>query len=305
MVKSSLFLVAGLAAGFALSAWLGPRAPDATRRSAGAADLGNRVAALESTLHDERARVAVLAAEVADLASRLESAARPGAGSGSGAPSRSAAADSDGRSSSTARRAARSTNNGAGDSGEADGDGGRDGSGLRPPGFPRPGSGQAAESRIDRFVAAGFSADRAAYLDRRASELRMQALEAEYEAARSGKPADPASPRNPEQALRDELGDADYERYLNALGRGTRVAVRGVLASSPAEKAGLAPGDEITSYDGRRIFDVGDLTRLTYEGRAGETVALDIVRNGEPMQIYVPRGPLGITGGRARFGGRP
>jgi hypothetical protein len=301
MLRPLLFLLAGLAAGFALSAWLRPQGAGlgGGRHQIASAELADRVAALEDTLHGERAQVAALAAEVSALRERLQTSAS-GADPVSGAGEDSAAARGNGEAAS-ARTAAASA------PADAEARPGAEDAGPRfrgPGGFGRPGFGGADESRIDRFVAAGFSADRAAYLDRRASELRMQALEAEYEAARSGKPADPAA-ENPEQALRGELGDADYERYLQALGRPTRVGVRGVLASSPAEKAGLQPGDEITSYAGRRVFDVNELSRLTYEGQAGETVAVDVVRNGQPMQIYVQRGPLGITGGRGRFGGRP
>lgn len=299
MRKPLLFLAAGLLAGFAVSVWFGPAGSSDKRPSIAAAALADRVAALEDALGGERARVAALAAEITDLRARLEASADPAAaGSARGAPTAGAQATASGRS-------AAAGPGGSGPTAEAVTSVEDDAAGFRGRGFRRAGFGAAPESRVDRFVAAGFSADRAAYLDRRASELRMQALEAEYEAARSGKPADAEALLNPELALRDELGDADYERYLEALDRPTRVAVRDVLASSPAEKAGLQPGDEITSYDGRRVFDVRDLSRLSFEGQAGDTVTLEIVRDGQPMQIYVPRGPLGITGGRGRFGGRP
>lgn len=298
MRKPLLFLAAGLLAGFAVSVWFGPAGPSDGRPSIGAAALADRVAALEDALGGERARVAALAAEVTDLRARLEAPApdaTPRGPAGEAPPAGVQAAS--GRGVAGAPSGPVPTEAGARAEDDA--------AGFRGRGFGRAEFGRAPESRVERFVAAGFSADRAAYLDRRASELRMQALEAEYEAARSGKPADAAALLNPELALRDELGDADYERYLMALDRPTRVAVRDVLASSPAEKAGLQPGDEITSYDGRRVFDVRDLSRLSFEGQPGDTVTLEIVRNGQPMQIYVPRGPLGITGGRGRFGGRP
>jgi hypothetical protein len=287
MRKPLLFLVAGLAAGFAFSAWLAPRAPARADRAA-AEDLAPRVAALEASLEKNGARLAALATEVAELRSGLREATARGGGDTGSRGAQSAAASS------------------APSSAPEQADASSDPARFSGPRFRgRPGVEDNGESRIARFIAAGFSADRAAYLDRRVSELRMQALEAQYAAARSGKPPDPSAIQSPEQALRQELGDADYERYLTALGWPTRVGVRSVLASSPAEQAGLQPGDEITSYDGHRVFDTGDLNRLTYQGQAGETVALDIVRNGEPMQIYVPRGPLGITGGRGRFGGGP
>jgi S1-C subfamily serine protease len=99
-------------------------------------------------------------------------------------------------------------------------------------------------------------------------------------------------------ALRNELGDADYERYLDASSRPTSVAVSGVLDSSPAQRAGLQPGDQIVRYDGKRIFSMSDLTRRTLEGQPGEQVVVDILRDGVSMQVAVPRGPIGISGGR-------
>ena len=102
-------------------------------------------------------------------------------------------------------------------------------------------------------------------------------------------------------SLRAELGDAEYERYLDASGRSTNVAVSSVIESSPAQSAGLQPGDEIVRYDGERVFSMTDLTRQTMVGEPGETVVIDIMRNGNIMQVVMPRGPVGITGGRRRY----
>ena len=37
---------------------------------------------------------------------------------------------------------------------------------------------------------------------------------------------------------------------------------------------------------------------VTMDGVAGQNVVVDIMRNGTPMQIVMPRGPVGISGGR-------
>jgi hypothetical protein len=153
------------------------------------------------------------------------------------------------------------------------------------------------------LVDAGFSSDRAEWLSRRAAELRMQALQAQYDARRGGTQVE-GRVVNPESTLRSEIGDPEYEQYRRALGLPTSVGVRNVLASSPAESAGLRAGDEIVSYAGTRVFDMGDLNRLTFEGNAGQPVLVDVLRDGQRMQIVLPRGPVGITGG-GRFGGRP
>jgi S1-C subfamily serine protease len=152
------------------------------------------------------------------------------------------------------------------------------------------------------LIDAGFPPDRAEWLDRRSEELRMQSLQAQYEATREGRPFDPGTLQTGDRALRAELGDTDYERYLAALDRPTSVPVRDVLASSPAERSGLLPGDEVVAYDGERVFDMRDLNALTLEGTPGESVVVDVLREGQRLQLVMPRGPIGIFGGGFRGG---
>jgi S1-C subfamily serine protease len=125
----------------------------------------------------------------------------------------------------------------------------------------------------------------------------MEALQAQYDAQRGGRPVEASGGL---QTLRTELGDADYERYLQAYGRPTAIPVRDVLASSPAERSGLKAGDEIVAYGGKRVFDVPELNALTLEGTPGESVVVEVRREGQNVQLVVPRGPLGITGGGFR-----
>jgi hypothetical protein len=147
---------------------------------------------------------------------------------------------------------------------------------------------------VDRLIAAGFAPDRAEWINRRTQELRMQTMQAQYEARREGRPP----PADVEATtLRTELGDQDYERFLTAQGRPTSVNVMGVLASSPAERAGLQQGDNIVSYDGKRVFDIQELNELTLGGTSGESVVIDVRRDGQNLQIVLPRGPIGVWGG--------
>jgi C-terminal processing protease CtpA/Prc len=155
------------------------------------------------------------------------------------------------------------------------------------------------EGRMERLIEAGFLPSQASMIVQRESELQMESLRARYEAERSGDPTDYYRSRNASsEVLREELGDADYERYLVANDRSTNVTVSSVIDSSPAQSAGLQPGDEIVRYDGERIFNMTDLTRQTMDGTAGQNIVVDIMRNGTPMQIVMPRGPVGISGGR-------
>jgi len=103
---------------------------------------------------------------------------------------------------------------------------------------------------------------------------------------------------NPDQSLRAELGDTEYEQYLAANGRPTAVRITSVIESSPGQVAGLQSGDQITGYGGLRVFNTMELTRQTMQGELGGSVVVDIVRDGAPMQIVLPRGPIGVTTGR-------
>jgi hypothetical protein len=157
------------------------------------------------------------------------------------------------------------------------------------------------EGRIEALIEAGFLPSQASLIVRREAELQMDALQARYDAERSGDPVDYYRSRNAgNDALREELGDADYERYLEANNRSTSISISSVIDSSPAQAAGLRSGDEIVRYDGERVFSMTDLTQQAIEGVPGQNVAVDIVRNGVPMQVVMPRGPVGISGGRRR-----
>ena len=157
---------------------------------------------------------------------------------------------------------------------------------------------QRNERRADRLVEVGFTPTEAEWIMRRESALQMEALQARYDALRAGEPVNYFSGGARRQALRQELGDTDYARYLEARGRPTRVAISAVLEGSPALAAGLQPGDQILNYDGRRVFSMDEITALTMEGNAGQNVLVDITRDGVQMQMSIPRGPLGVTGGR-------
>lgn len=160
-----------------------------------------------------------------------------------------------------------------------------------------------AERRIDVLVSSGLSQDRAEWIVKREDELQLEAMQARFEARRSGEPMNRFDPAfNPGAALRAELGDTEYEQYLEAYNRPTAVAVGSVLESSPGYVAGLQPGDRILSYDGQRVFNTFELNQQTMQGDPGESVVVDIMRDDAAMQVVLPRGPIGITtrSGRGR-----
>ena len=117
---------------------------------------------------------------------------------------------------------------------------------------------RSATARRDALIAAGVSPDRAEWILQRESELRYESMQARFEARNADEPQNPFDPSfNPEAMLRAEIGDTEYELYLEANGRPTSVGIRSIMASSPGERAGLQAGDQITGYDGQRIFSTG------------------------------------------------
>lgn len=153
----------------------------------------------------------------------------------------------------------------------------------------------------ERIAASGLTPDRVQAISRRAEELRVAAMQAQYEAQRSGQRV---QGMDVDQALRKELGDAEYERYLKSQGRSTEVRVMEVLATSAAERSGLKAGDEIVSYNGTRVFDNRDLNTLANQASAGGTVTVQVKRDGQTIQVSVPSGPLGVmAAGGGREGG--
>jgi hypothetical protein len=282
MWKTLLLVVAGLGAGFAIAIWTQPGVPPPAAEAATApepaeaalrdatfaanADTSSRLEELESALQAEIEQRAVLEQRVSDLGAELDALRAP--------------------------RQARAANDASG------GAQGFDPSRLPPAAqqaFRRAREGPATpERQIERLVAAGFTPDRAAWLQKRTEQLALEQMQAQYTARRDGKPVEMV---DTEATLRSELGEQDYERYLEASGRPTRVNVLNVITGSPGEHAGLKAGDEIVSYAGERIFDVRDLNDLTLKGTPGESVVVDVVRDGQNLQVVVPRGPIGIAGG--------
>jgi hypothetical protein len=151
-----------------------------------------------------------------------------------------------------------------------------------------------------RLFAAGFTADEVDYLRRRQAEDQMLQIDLDDRARREGWFG---TPRHAEEmaklpaggdTLRRELGDAAYDRYLYASGQPNRIAVTSVIQTSPAETAGLRPGDILLQYGGERIYSAQQLTSLRSSGARGAPVTVDIIRDGQPLRITMPRGPMGI-----------
>jgi Do/DeqQ family serine protease len=81
--------------------------------------------------------------------------------------------------------------------------------------------------------------------------------------------------RDLDAAVRTELG------YME----GTGSAVLGTTPGAPADKAGLKPGDIVTSYNGKTVQDTASLISLVQRSNIGETVEMGVWRNGEAIRI--------------------
>ena len=157
-------------------------------------------------------------------------------------------------------------------------------------------SGEPTVDRRQLLIDGGFAPQRADWLLQRESELQMAAVEEGDSAL--GLPQDLLQVRvQMRGALRAEIGDYEYERYLVATGQSTAVAVTQVLPDSPAEIGGLQVGDEIVDYDGKRLFNVFELSDASRADVPGSMVVVNIERGGAPMQLVLPRGALGISAG--------
>ncbi|MEM3185661.1 MAG: trypsin-like peptidase domain-containing protein [Conexivisphaerales archaeon] len=75
-------------------------------------------------------------------------------------------------------------------------------------------------------------------------------------------------------------------RYGLAVSRG--VGVAGVARGGPAYRGGVEPGDTRTKIDGRDVDDVIELRRQIRTKKPGQTIVLEIVRNGKRYNAKVP-----------------
>ncbi len=153
----------------------------------------------------------------------------------------------------------------------------------------------------ERLLLAGFDPDLARTVRQREDERQMNELYLRDQAMREGWLNSPRYAgelqelRTARATIRQDLGDHRYDQYLYVMGRPNRIGVNRVLKTSPAQQSGLREGDSIVSYDGERIFSVQELIAFETRGKAGETVTMEVVRDGRRVQLYVPRGPLGFT----------
>ena len=83
--------------------------------------------------------------------------------------------------------------------------------------------------------------------------------------------------------VRGWLGAEYYEGSGRDFGRGAMILA--VHSGSPAELAGLRPGDLLLDLDGVAISDANDLRRREADGRPGQRVVITGLRAGIPFAL--------------------
>jgi serine protease Do len=69
--------------------------------------------------------------------------------------------------------------------------------------------------------------------------------------------------------------------------------VSDVTADSPGGKAGLKTGDVITEFDGKPVSDAGELQMATSQKQPGDTIHLQVMRDGRDVELPVTLGSFG------------
>jgi len=156
------------------------------------------------------------------------------------------------------------------------------------------------KSSVQALIESGISEERAIWLQERLDENELQQLYLRDRASREGWLKTPRYYKENQQyqnavtKLRDEVDDDVYDRLLYTLGRSNRVVIKDIMQNSVAGQYGLQGGDSIIEYDGQRIFNGNELSSLVTQGGSGVMTLVRVKRGGEILDIYLPRGPLGI-----------
>jgi C-terminal processing protease CtpA/Prc len=159
---------------------------------------------------------------------------------------------------------------------------------------------QSVRSSVATLIATGIPAEQAATIQARLDAYDLRQLYLQDRARREGwfrsarYRKEQLEARNAYKALRPEIGDDAYDRMLYALGHANRVVVRDTMRNSSAEQYGLQTNDRIIEYDGQRVFTAEGLNDLVTRSGAGTLVLVRVQRSEQQLDLYLPRGPIGI-----------
>jgi S1-C subfamily serine protease len=63
--------------------------------------------------------------------------------------------------------------------------------------------------------------------------------------------------------------------------------IRGVVLGSPAEKAGIEPGDFVVAWNGQKLADAQQLSQSIADTPPGTEATMTVIRNGEEVKLQV------------------
>ena len=117
----------------------------------------------------------------------------------------------------------------------------------------------------------------------------------------AGQPAAPQTPQAPQAPQALSLHPTSYVGVMMQeidsaraktlkLPEEAGVEITRVEADSPAERAGLKPGDVVMQFNGEHVAGIEQFSRLVRETPAGREVKLQIFREGSPMTVPVKVG---------------
>jgi hypothetical protein len=155
------------------------------------------------------------------------------------------------------------------------------------------------QREVESLLAAGFTMDRINWMRKRAQELASDFRRAEsareQQGAKSNAWLQTSHMNDPDIDMRREIGDEEYAKYRQALGRGLGVRISEVQVGGTGEAGGLRAGDEVIAYNGVRVFNVGELNPEIVKSRAsGTSIAVDVIRDGNKIRLSVPAGDMSI-----------
>ena len=166
---------------------------------------------------------------------------------------------------------------------------------------------QYRDMQLKRLIDAGLNPDRAEFILDKQERFQYEHMKIAYqyrhlrdksseEAAELREQLDIYS--NPRKMFEHQLSPQEFELYLDANGGRQEMRIDNIVSGTPAAEAGLHPGDRIVSYNGERVFHMGDLRSQIYKVEPGKTVTIEVQRAGSSgtETLYVPSGPLGIRG---------
>lgn len=163
------------------------------------------------------------------------------------------------------------------------------------------GGGTRGDARVAGFLEAGFGETDAAWFARLSEDTIAARFRLRDRAEREGW-LDTARYRDALAKLPGSLSELSktmdedtFSRYLYAVGRPNQVRVNEVLAGSAAQTAGVEPGDVLLRYGDARLYSAGGLRQLTRSGDGGTMVAVEIRRDDQVIQTWLPRGFMGVA----------